>query len=116
MADSGGRRGVGGRPQDLLEAPAAWVGTKLQGVIKGAQHSLEMWTNMVQPKKMNFATTERLAEPTKIREPQILSGFGVEGEAPSLMQRLESQVAAWRLNSHWVDETPELQAVHGGCR
>ena len=34
MADSGGRRGLGGRPQDLLEAPAAWVGTKLQGVIK----------------------------------------------------------------------------------
>ena len=78
---------------------------------QGAQQSLEMWTNMVQPKKMNFATTERLAEPTKIRETQILSGFGVEGEAPSLMQRLESQVAAWRLNSHWVDETPELQVL-----
>ena len=76
---------------------------------QGAQHSLEMWSNMVQPKKMNFATTERLAEPTKIRETQIFAGFGVEGEAPSLMQRLESQVAAWRLNSHWVDETPELQ-------
>ena len=76
---------------------------------QGAQQSLEMWTNMVQPKKINFATTERLAEPTKIRETQTSSGFGVEGEAPSLMQRLESQVAAWRLNSQWIDETPDLQ-------
>ena len=43
MADSGGgRRGVvGGRPQDLLEAPAAWVGSKLQGVIKVNQEDLK---------------------------------------------------------------------------
>lgn len=47
MADSGGRRGLGGRPQDLLEAPAAWVGTKLQGVIKVNQEDLKNFYHQV---------------------------------------------------------------------
>lgn len=73
---------------------------------QGAQQSVERFGVLFPSGRSNSATS--IPSVGGSRDPHALQSVATKAE-PSFHERLERQLAAWRRNSSWVDETPALE-------
>ena len=75
---------------------------------QGAQQSVEKWGFLVQSGRGSSASRIWSVAGTK-EDSQLLNPVVEKRVEPSFQEQLERQLAAWRRNSAWVDETPALE-------